>query len=118
MNWIQLTTEEELQNLIAASETKPALIFKYSSRCSICDRVQDALESDWEENSSDNEEKIVPYFLDLIKYRTLSNEIARRFHVAHESPQVLLIKNGVCIYNESHGLIRLGEILNSIKEVK
>ncbi len=115
MNWIQLTAEEELQNLIKASETKPVLIFKYSGRCAICDRVQDILESDWEENLSDNEEKITPYFLDLIKYRTLSNEIARRFHVEHESPQVLIIKNGLCIYNESHGLIRLDEILNSIK---
>lgn len=115
MNWIQLTTQEELENLVEASETKPVLIFKYSSRCAICDRVQDAMEYDWEKNSESNAELITPYFLDLIKYRSISNSIVRIFDVTHESPQALVIKNGKCIYAESHGYIRLDEILKSIK---
>jgi bacillithiol system protein YtxJ len=114
MNWKFLTTEEEIQKIIGESETKPALIFKYSGRCSICDRVQDILEADWSENESANEEKIVPYFLDLIRYRNVSNAVARKFNVMHESPQVLVIKNGKVVYTESHGYIRFEDILKSI----
>lgn len=114
MNWKLLTTEEDIQKIIELSETIPVLIFKYSRRCSICDRVQDIMESDWNENESDNEEKITPYFLDLIRYRNISNAVARKFNVMHESPQVLVIKNGKASYTESHGHIRFDEILKSI----
>ena len=115
MEWNQLTTEEVIQKIIELSETKPVLIFKYSGRCAICDKVQDVLESDWSENEPANEEKIAPYFLDLIKYRNVSNAVARTFNVMHESPQVLVIKNGKVTYAESHGYIRFEEVLNSIK---
>jgi len=114
MNWIKLTSEEELEQAVKLSETKPVLIFKYSGRCSICDRVQDILEADWSENEADNEGKIAPYFLDLIKYRNVSNAVARKFNVMHESPQVLVIKNGKFVYAESHGYIRFEDILKSI----
>lgn len=115
MNWNKLTTDEELQNASFLSETKPILIFKHSSRCAISDRVFENFEMEWELNSENNHEQIEPYFLDLIKYRSISNEIARKFNVVHESPQVLVIKNGKSIYAESHGYIRMEEILNSIK---
>jgi len=114
MNWKLLTTEEEIQSIIEHSETKPVLIFKYSGRCSICDRVQDILESEWSENESENEMKITPYFLDLIRYRNVSNAVAAKFNVMHESPQVLVIKNGKVVYTESHGYIRFEDILKSI----
>lgn len=114
MNWKLLTTEEEIQKIIEFSDTKPVLIFKYSGRCSICDRVQDIMESDWSENESANEEKITPYFLDLVRYRNVSNAVARKFNVMHESPQALVIKNGKIVYTESHGHIRFDEILKSI----
>jgi len=55
-------------------------------------------------------ENIDYYFIDLIKFRELSNKIANEFHINHESPQVLLIKNGECIYNESHNGISMEEI--------
>jgi len=50
------------------------------------------------------------YFLDLIRHRALSNEVAERFQVHHESPQILLIKNGECVYDESHQGISMQEI--------
>lgn len=115
MKWNKITTDEELQKAIVASETKPIVIFKYSSRCSISDRVLENFEMEWDEDSNNAEEKIEPYFLDLIRHRSISNDIARRFHVIHESPQVLAIKNGKSVYAESHGYIRLEEILKSIK---
>ena len=54
------------------------------------------------------------YFLDLIRYRSLSNQIAEDFAVAHESPQILLIKNTECVYEESHSGIQMDEILEQI----
>ncbi len=51
------------------------------------------------------------YYLDLLNYRTISNAIAEKFSVYHESPQILLIKNGECTYDESHGGIRMEEIV-------
>lgn len=50
------------------------------------------------------------YFLDLISYRNISNRIAEEFNVYHESPQVLLIRNGECVYDESHMSIRMDEL--------
>lgn len=50
------------------------------------------------------------YFLDLIKYRAISDKISDHFSVYHESPQVLVIKNGECIYDESHSAINMEDI--------
>jgi bacillithiol system protein YtxJ len=114
MNWIQLTTEEQIDKISEQSKTKPVLIFKYSSRCSICDRVQYIMEGNWNTHPKENEEKITPYFLNLIKYRNVSNEVARKFKVMHESPQAIVIKDGEAVYAESHGYISLDDILKSI----
>ena len=107
MNWHQLTTDTTLQELIKLSETKKVLIFKHSTRCSISAMALSRIERDWAtgENAS-----IEPYYLDLIKYRSLSNEIAQKFGVQHESPQILLIENGKCVYDASHNAISYREI--------
>lgn len=54
------------------------------------------------------------YFLDLLRYRSLSNQIAEDFAVTHESPQILLIKNTECVYEESHNGIQMDEIMEQI----
>lgn len=105
MNWITLTNEEELQQLILNSNEKPQVIFKHSTRCSISSMAKNRLERSKQPGEVDF------YFLDLIKYRNLSNRVAEHFSVYHESPQVLLIKNGECIYDESHSGIKMEEIL-------
>ena len=111
MNWNNITSDDNIIEAINISETKPVLIFKYSTRCSISHRVFDLFEMQWAADETGNEEKIAPFFIDLIKYRSLSNEIAKKFNVIHESPQVLVIKNGKCVYAESHGYISLNEVL-------
>lgn len=106
MNWINLNNEEQLPELIQKSNTRPQVIFKHSTRCSISSMAKNRLEK-----------SIVPddidfYFLDLIKYRFFSNKIAKDFKVYHQSPQILVIKNGECIYNESHSGIDMDEIID------
>ena len=97
VGWKLLTDAEQLNEIIAASAEKPVLVFKHSTRCHISKTALRKFENDF-----DLEEKIIPYFLDLIAYRTISDEIAVRFGVAHQSPQLIVIKNGVAVYNVSH----------------
>ena len=105
MNWINLTNEEQLQQIKVNSKTKPQVIFKHSTRCSISGMAKNRLEK------STQPDEIDFYFLDLIKYRPISNKIAELFKVYHESPQILLIKNNECVYDESHSGIDMEEII-------
>ena len=98
-------TETQLTEIMEKSAEIPQVIFKYSSRCSLSDLVRDRLER----NSKLPQMEF--YFLDLIAHRALSDMVARTFKVHHESPQVLVIRNGECIYDESHLGIRMDDII-------
>lgn len=108
MNWIYLTNEEQLHELKANSADKPQVIFKHSTRCSISHMAKNRLERSTQPGEAEF------YFLDLIQHRSLSNKIAQDFDVYHESPQVLLIKNGECVYDESHSGIDMQGILQEV----
>lgn len=105
MNWINLTNEEQLHQLKVNSAVKPQVIFKHSTRCSISSMAKNRLER------SAQPGEVEFYYLDLIRFRSVSNKIAEEFNVYHESPQVLVIKNGECIYDESHSGIDMAEII-------
>ncbi|RYY56221.1 MAG: bacillithiol system redox-active protein YtxJ [Chitinophagaceae bacterium] len=105
MNWNNLHTKDQLESLKARSVEVPQVIFKHSVRCSISSMVKGRLDRE------NDPAGIEFHYLDLINNRSLSNQVAEDFGVVHESPQVLLIRNGKCIYNESHTAIRLDEIL-------
>lgn len=98
VGWRMLTDLGQLNELIEASHQQPVLIFKHSTRCSISRFALKNFENDYAFTA----EELQPYFLDLLQYRTISNEIAHRFGVMHQSPQILLIKEGKCVYDESH----------------
>ena len=97
VTWNQLTDLGELNEIITISEEKPVVIFKHSTRCSISRMALKQFE-----NQYNAQENIVPYFLDLLKHRDISNEIAIQFNVQHQSPQILVIKDGKSVYNASH----------------
>jgi len=96
--WRMLTDLGQLNELIEASYQQPVLIFKHSTRCSISRFALKNFENEY----AFSKEELQPYFLDLLEYRSISNEIANRFDVMHQSPQILLIKEGKCVYDESH----------------
>ncbi len=104
MNWIELTSATELAAIKELSKTRPQVIFKHSTRCSISSMAKSRLERDAPPKTADF------YLLDLIKYRSISNLIVEEFSVVHESPQILLIKNTLCVYNESHTGIKMDDI--------
>jgi len=113
MKWLSLESLADLNKVVEDSNmetTKAVLIFKQSTRCSISSTAKFRLESFWEDDVN-----FPAYYLDLLKFRLLSNEISERFSVHHESPQVLVIKNGKCIFNASHLSISVKAILASVK---
>lgn len=105
MNWNSITELVQLEDIQDNSYKRTIVIFKHSTRCSISSMVLNRLERSAQPSDIDF------YLLDLIAHRDISNKIAQTFHVFHESPQILVIKNGECVYDESHNGIRMDEIL-------
>ena len=105
MNWIDLKSTEQLQSIKQSQGY--SIIFKHSTRCSISMMAKRRFEMEW----SDLPAQTPAYFLDLLQHRDLSNQIAQLFDVAHQSPQMLLIKDGECILEQSHGDISVAEAL-------
>ena len=97
MNWRKLTSVSEFNDILMQSSTTGSafILFKHSTRCMVSTM---ALRNFASEFKSD----LPTYFIDLIKYRDLSNHIAEVTHIAHQSPQVITIKNGEVVYSESH----------------
>ena len=105
INWIELTDLGQLNEISALSNEKAVAIFKHSTRCSISRMALKQFE-----NEFDSADKVTLYFLDLIAHRDVSNEIAQRFGIAHQSPQLILIKDGKAIYHVSHSDIDAEEL--------
>jgi bacillithiol system protein YtxJ len=99
MNWNKLTHLSQLEQIIKESGEQPVLIFKHSTRCPISSTSLNRLERNWRQEDL---QTVKPYFLDLISYREISNAIAQKFQVEHQSPQVLLIQNGESFFDKSH----------------
>lgn len=104
MDWNILTTDTQLAALVENSKTKPQVIYKHSTRCSTSTMIKNRLER------SETPASIEFHYLDLIAYRSLSDKIADDFGVQHESPQVLVICDGRCIFHESHYAIYMDAI--------
>ncbi|TAE40451.1 MAG: bacillithiol system redox-active protein YtxJ [Sphingobacteriales bacterium] len=110
MNWIALDTETQLAEI--KNNSHVSVIFKHSTRCSISSMAKRKFELDWDDLPPDTK----LYFLDLLSYRSISNQIAADFNVQHQSPQVLLIKAGICILEQSQGDITVTEINEVISQ--
>ena len=98
MDWTPLTTPDQINQIIQLSFQTPCLIFKHSTRCSISTIAQHRLKGQWEWKP----EEVCTFHLDVIRHREISNLVAAQFAVEHESPQVLLIQKGACIFHASH----------------
>ena len=113
LHWNNLTTVEDLDALIARSYDVPCLIFKHSTRCEISAIAKYRLTDDW----SFGPDQVEAYYLDLISYRAVSARIAEVFQVHHESPQVLLISDGECVYDVSHLDITVPELDDALSSI-
>lgn len=111
LNWVKLEDMANLDQLIQTeSFEKPVVLFKHSTRCSISSMALNRLEMDWDIDP----EQAVPVYLDLIAFRAISDKIAIDLSVRHQSPQVLLVKNGQCVYAASHSEIDVEDIKQNL----
>jgi bacillithiol system protein YtxJ len=104
---INLTSINQLAEVDNLSNQRPVIIFKHSTTCSISNTAFNRFKKAY---ANENEEQLPVFYLDLLKHRDVSNEIAKKYGVVHQSPQTLLIKDGKSIHNASHFEIDLSEI--------
>ena len=109
--WLSLTQPDQLVELARESHTQPVLIFKHSTTCSISAAAKSKLERQWADSGLAG---MPLYYLDLLRFRPLSTQIAEQFGVRHESPQLLLIQDGECRYDASHMGIRLSDVAGKV----
>lgn len=108
MQWTNITDGAQISDI--QKQNGYSLIFKHSTRCSVSLMAKRRFEMDWDALP----EGTPLYFLDLISHRDISAQIAETFQVHHESPQILLIKDGDCILDASHGDISADEVAEMI----
>ena len=104
--WRQLSTLEQLEEINESSRTKPVAIFKHSTTCGISRMVLRQFESSYDIP----EDQMDLYYLDLHSFRAVSNEVANRFQVIHQSPQLIVIKNGTAVHHASHHSVQAASL--------
>lgn len=102
MEWNELDSLVELDHIDQLSNRQPVLIFKHSTRCPISKAALNRLERAW---TAEDAQRHRVYYLDLLAHRDISDAVATRYHVQHESPQALVIRNGQCAHHASHTAI-------------
>jgi bacillithiol system protein YtxJ len=113
MNWIEIKSLAQLEEIKSQSAVNPVIIFKHSTRCSTSRMTLDRLERNW--NASEMTE-VKPFFLDLLSHRQISNFIAEEFGIEHESPQVLIVFKGEAVQDLSHFEIEYEQIKKTVRE--
>lgn len=106
--WKFIYTTEELEKLISDSSEEVMLFFKHSPRCFISKMVKNNFEKDAERESCSF------YLIDVLEQRKLSDKLAELLKIEHQSPQALVIRNKLLLYNESHNSINYMEIKKQI----
>jgi bacillithiol system protein YtxJ len=108
MIWKSLQDRSQLDDIVNRSVERKQVLFKHSTRCTISVMALNRLERTAAPDGADF------YLLDLLNHRDISNEIAERFSVIHASPQVLIIQEGQCVYDESHNAINMDDIADVV----
>lgn len=108
VSWKNITSVAQLDAIAQESFEHPVILFKHSTQCAVSAMAKTRFEG----NSNTGNE--VYYYLDLLRFRDVSNAIAEKFNVHHESPQVILLKNGDVVFDESHMAISFDEVQEQI----
>ena len=104
--WIPLNNLSQIKSILIKSNTKPQIIFKHSGRCGVSRMVINQFIDSY--TYSENEFDL--YYLDILNFKQLSNEIGYTFQVFHQSPQLIIIKNGMAKAHSSHSAINSIEL--------
>ena len=108
--WHVLSELKQLDEITEQSKTTPVAIFKHSTTCGISKMAFRNFERSYE--LTDDQMKL--YYLDLKAHRNVSDEVGYTFQVIHESPQIIVIKNGAAVHHASHHNIQAEELKNFV----
>ncbi|MDN3668872.1 bacillithiol system redox-active protein YtxJ [Echinicola jeungdonensis] len=108
MSWKTINQISQIQQIKEESKLQPVLLYKHSTQCSLSQMAWDRLKRNWKDSDS---QVVTPYYLDLLSYREVSDAIEQEFGIQHESPQVILVKDGIAFYDTSHMAINYQEIM-------
>lgn len=108
--WKNLENLDDLHQITEDSKQKPVVFFKHSTRCGTSLHAKHRLESEW----NIDESQVDFYYLDLLRHRDVSNAIAERFNVVHQSPQIIIIKNEQAVFHTSHNAISVNGIKDAL----
>jgi len=108
--WKVLQDEHQLEEILEASKHKPIVIFKHSTRCGTSESAKHTLMNNWDFAGHE----LVFYYLDLLRFRTISNRIAEDYNITHQSPQVLLVKDGKVAFHTSHHRISVNGLRENL----
>lgn len=111
MEWKILDSVDQLNQLLLTPDVGTFAIFKHSTRCSISTMSKNRIERNWDELPGG----FNLYYLDLLTFRQVSDAISQQLGVEHESPQLLLVENGKCVFHSSHSSIDITELTQIIK---
>jgi len=113
-NWSNLTEENQIAEIIALSSSIPVYIFKHSTTCGISAQAKENVEISYK----NTDKPLSFYYLDLLKFRSISNEVASKLNVHHQSPQLILIHDGQVAFTTSHHKIKATIIKDSLSLLK
>lgn len=109
--WQVLDQMDQLSSIVAQSYEQPVAIFKHSVSCGISNMAKFQLENGWDIP----EDQLAFYYLDLLSYRSVSNEIAEQLKVVHQSPQLILLENGEAVFHTSHHGVHLSGLKKAME---
>ena len=108
MDWKQLTSVEDLENAISASDLGTVVLFKHSTRCSVSRMAIKMFEAGWD----DSLKTVSAYYLDLLEYRPVSIAITEKLGIEHQSPQMLVLSKGQVVHHANHNAIDVNSVKN------
>ena len=112
--WTILTEENQIAEIIALSNSIPVYIFKHSTTCGISAQAKENVEISFK----NTDKPFLFYYLDLLKYRSVSNEVAPKLNVHHQSPQLILVHDGQVAFTTSHHKIKANILEDSLSLLK
>lgn len=109
----EIMNEEDWKLVRDESKKKPVFVFKHSTECPISAGAAYRTNV-WLKKAHKDAPKI--YFVKVIERRPVSQKIEAEVEVKHESPQLLLLKDGKSVWNTSHEAITSEAIDGAVKQ--
>ena len=102
---------ESLDAAIAESRERPVLLFKHSRYCGVSCEALDELQA---HNEGDGPDGVSYKMITVQTDRPVSDAIAQRLGIRHETPQAILLRDGKAVWNASHFRITASKLAEAL----